>query len=143
MNREIKFRAWDKLNNKMIDYLVTEGNCLNLSLGANLGEDKRFTLMQFTGLKDKNGKEIWEGDILGWWGGRRGHPKKGASKGRPWPVGFDEQTGGWGLRYLNEESYDGKVFNNIAFKLSRALARKKEIIGNIYENRELSTNQEK
>ena len=57
-NREIKFRAWN--GEKMIspDYLIgLEGNT-----SAELPSD--LTLMQFTGLTDKNGKEIYEGDIL-------------------------------------------------------------------------------
>ena len=53
--REIKFRAWDELDNNMIhqDYL-SASEMLN-----------RFDcIMQYTGLKDKEGKEIYEGDIV-------------------------------------------------------------------------------
>ena len=52
--REIKFRAWDK-DEKMMRKSWTD---LNLPKGHNL------ILMQFTGLKDKNGKECFEGDIV-------------------------------------------------------------------------------
>lgn len=58
--REIKFRAWDK-KWLFMTYPCTLEDIKNGFEGI-FGKNK--DLMQYTGLKDKNGKEIYEGDIV-------------------------------------------------------------------------------
>jgi len=59
MTREIKFRAWNKGTKDMISWEQDVKKTFQSRL-----ELPECILMQFTGLKDKNGKEIFEGDII-------------------------------------------------------------------------------
>ena len=125
MSREIKFRAWDKKQKKML-YGVSIGtikvwdeNAPLISHEFSYSEDCVFE--QYTGLKDKNGKEIYEGDIVLFF-----------------TEHFDKTTGG----FDGEVEHNATVewFNNgFAFmdKVSYDPNIECEVIGNVHENPEL------
>lgn len=124
--RETKFRAWAKESKQMLshDELIFhtfgEGEAPLIYRILNDGSLKndRYMLMQYTGLKDKNGKEIYEGDIVLW-------------GGDPTPVEF--HGGGFTLTdYGRGESNIGKRVHTVYANLTKL-----EVIGNIYENPEL------
>ena len=135
MNREIKFRAYDKEDERMTyfddeDYLYHCPFILRLEQvfkkDSNYDDYEDFEykdvtdkieLMQYTGLHDKNGKEIYEGDIVG-------------DNKIKWIVKWNKHRMGFSLYPTTEQLYDEmpiNVENKLGFK----------ILGNIYDNPEL------
>ena len=112
MTREIKFRAWDKINNKMI---LDCGIYNHFYFGENY--QKNIAWMQFTGLKDKNRKEIYEGDIV--------------------RVGDEKSELIEEIKWVDSKNWNGKCAGVGFVNHATVYETKVEIIGNIYENAEL------
>jgi len=111
--RTIKFRAWDKVFKGMHDVSqlkwwsgLDEINCHNL-----IFKPYEVELMQYTGIKDKNNKEIFEGDIL--------HSDNPDSEGN----------------CIVKWEDDGFVANSLDYThVGSSFFHEFEVIGNIYEN---------
>lgn len=125
--KEIKFRAWDKEEKVMYQaqnvFLNRKGEVIGIHYFGTGGiepavvrsvfkDGNRLELMQYTGLKAKNGKEIYEGDIYKW--------------------------GNTPVEYREIPRYPDRLFHLIGERVW--LPEDIEIIGNIYENPELLIN---
>lgn len=142
MTREIKFRAWDMArgcffkptyeayNGRLEDLSIEfSGKLLRRTLEINAEDEScfegQYILMQYTGLKDRNGKEIYEGDIV---------TLPYENNKNLLQAVIEWSFSGWCFRWCNKRvsSTRGReiesVFHNIEFF---------EIIGNIYENPKL------
>lgn len=121
--REIKFRAWDFVKNEWFYFTIEEllTHKVELRLMALKWES------EFTGLLDKNGKEIYEGDIVEIQRGKGADYAKFKSE-----VVFEHSSyGGLGWKLKRNEG------DNRLSALNNYRASKSEIIGNIYQNKDL------
>ena len=136
MNREIKFRAWDGYNKSMLNEprVVIDGmvqffrDWQDEEDGINLYDHKDSVVMQYTGLKDKDNVEIYEGDIL-----FRKHSIKTKSKG---VQNYDSTHI---VEWKTHDAFNYDDSNWVGFELPEYL-EEHEVIGNIYENPELVDN---
>lgn len=120
--RELKFRVWDKDDVEYVDgvgdlYLDivevgTKVFCIQQICPG------RYVIEQYTGLKDKNGKEIYEGDIVEYTTHYYGKEKR------------HRKAVEWGEWYSDDF---GEPHNLGYFNLSECM----EVIGNVHENKEL------
>lgn len=123
--REIKFRAKNTDTKEWVyGYLADETYINNINtIDLSSIEVDSDTVGQFTGLKDKNGKEIYEGDILWASDGVIGYVKGGV-RGYCYDVVFIKHPAGeecWSLYSTVMDDYPGKI----------------KVIGNIHDNPEL------
>jgi uncharacterized phage protein (TIGR01671 family) len=135
--RENKFKIWDKTRNKMLTsncgaFLLTqEGNAVFHQNGNNpleaLIEQIDYEVLMYTGLKDKNGTEIYEGDII------RTHENR--IQKVIW------HNNGFKLEYKFKRLYRGESYWETRKDIELSETNNKrwgiKVIGNIYENPEL------
>jgi hypothetical protein len=113
--REIKFRMWDDDNEEMRSWDEIKDD--------RLPQSPSLILMQYTGLCDKNGVEIYEKDVC---------LIEGKNYSYPFLVEWDEQTAGFSLKWLDVEA-DWLDWNEVVVDKLHLV----KVIGNIYENKEL------
>lgn len=151
--REIKFRAWDSYNGKMLDNHEPPVWNSVMPMASHMGsEPKNFIVMQFTGLKDCNGVDIYEGDILSVMVQELSDklPKTGIKeldeykpkKGEKFHTG-EKIPAIWTIEHVNHLTYTGFKFYGLNRRFNKMATRSMiynnqvKVIGNIHQNPEL------
>ena len=123
MSREIKFRAFHKANNEMVYFdpekAVNDQYQSSAMCRLMAGDDSGY-LMQYTGLKDKNGVEIYEGDIV----------KEETAWASERNLSVEYEQGRYSLR-------DNAGFGHWLYEVLKDCDYGFKVIGNIYENPDL------
>ena len=133
MNDRFKYRCWDKQIKKM-RYGDIQLSCSGLpftleatSEGLKVVDIDNIEIMQSTGIKDRNGKLIYEGDIVKY--------TSAPSKSNPEAIPFTEN-----YKIVWNETYGGyntQRFNGVNCHCIATVQKQIEIVGNVYENPEL------
>lgn len=122
--RDIRFRAWDSSEEEMINWGKLIYDPDDWLLGILRGENNEDVLIQYTGLKDKNGKEIYEGDII-----QQNYMNCKEELGF---ISCGETADDWLLQLVPDNIY-GR-FGHLSSAIDNDNAK---VIGNIYSNPEL------
>lgn len=136
MSREIKFRVWDKTTDTMFtgsDLIIDTGSKM-VTIDDNpidYENDVEAVLMQYIGFEDKNGKEIYEGDIIKEF---NGIGKATRISEIVWSNSF---FSGFHRKVLKDLLTDKKRQVGQKFWIEEREFKYFEVIGNIYENPEL------
>lgn len=123
--KNLKFRIWDKVENKYI-FITKREDYDWLAVAVEYPE--LYDVQQFTGLLDKQSKEIYEGDII---------KNNERETYNIWKVSFFQ--GVFGILGNDGKHYPLREFTKIGSSQSE-IQIFLEVIGNIYENSELLTN---
>lgn len=130
MEREIKFRVWDEPVKEMYyDPIIAKTDRdMRLSEIFNRLSKDGWVWMQYTGLKDKNGKEIYKGDIV------TDHSKRSTSiREVNGEVIFFEDYGGYAIAIYSDD-YKERYIHRLDSYGAEVIFKEWEVIGNIYEN---------
>lgn len=149
--REIKLRAWDKQNQRIVNFgtpdfwYLSEGGPIGCHNGGGDPDTSidDYELMQYTGCQDKNGVEIYEGDIISTPFGNY-DPTSQSKKAIIGLVEFDLEHQSYQMRLGEKPTGKAAVALNIGPPFTGFFKRRadeSEVIGNIYANPDLLKNE--